>query len=77
MKTAELHTAYQWDCEECGQENFCRAVVWEITQDDAAFMQEQYGEAPEGPWTTGNWVSVPAEVTCSRCGMTFATTESE
>ena len=27
MKIAELHIGYLWDCDCCGEENFCRQMI--------------------------------------------------
>ncbi len=34
LESAELHSAFVWDCDACGQENFCRAIEGNI--DEAA-----------------------------------------
>lgn len=72
----ELHNAYQWDCEECGKENFCRAVTVEMTPEDIEEMQAEHGGDSED-WQTGEWMTRPDEVTCAHCGKTFETTDHE
>ena len=63
----EMHLAYAWDCENCGAENFERAVVHEFSPDERAELQE-LGEEP----VTGNWMTHPDHVTCRQCGAGFA-----
>lgn len=75
IQKVELHCAYQWDCEECGKENFCRAVIVEMTPEDRAEMRKRHGGDDEG-WETGNWMTRPDEVTCSSCNAVFETVEN-
>jgi hypothetical protein len=43
MDKITLHAAYAWDCEQCGVENFCRA----ITVDLAEIERSHLGVPPE------------------------------
>lgn len=72
----ELHNAYVWDCDACGAENFVRAVTVEMTPEDVEAMKERYGGDDE-EWQTGNWMSRPDDVTCSKCGAKFEVEEPE
>lgn len=72
----ELNVAYVWDCDACGRENFVRAVVVEMTEEDQVEQCVQYGGEP-ADWETGQWMTRPEEVTCQHCGATFPTTEPE
>jgi DNA-directed RNA polymerase subunit RPC12/RpoP len=70
MKTAELRCAYAYDCEQCGRENFVRAVP----SDDPADAE------PLRPFTAGwveqhQWFTIPARVRCAHCGEEYATVE--
>jgi hypothetical protein len=65
--TAELHPAYVWDCDACGTENFCRAVVYEFSPDERAEMAAEHGL--DG--VTGEWMSRPDAVQCRQCGKTY------
>jgi hypothetical protein len=67
MKTVELHLAYFWQCDDCGQENFCRSVVAQMSAEDRADMAEQ-GFAPG---VAGDWQTRPDVVCCSLCGEKF------
>ena len=69
MKTArqaELRLAYSWDCDECGAENFERSIVYELSPEEKAELEEM-DEVAE----TGNWISHPERVTCKKCGAEF------
>lgn len=69
MTKVELHQAFQWTCEECGRDNFARAVVPESLE----------GQIPEGleleDFEGGQWVTAPNRVTCEHCGERFETEE--
>jgi rubredoxin len=65
-QTVEMHPAYVWDCDNCGGENFERAVVYEFTPEERRELAEQ-GEEPE----TGNWMTHPDHVKCRHCGAAF------
>ncbi len=69
MQKVELHTAYVWDCEACGRENFCRSVVVEFSEEDRLEMAKEHGVEFE----TGEWVQRPDEVICQHCGAEFET----
>ena len=58
----ELHQAFLWTCEECGRDNFERAITHEPGDDDE-------DEIPEG--FEGVWLTAPTEVTCKHCGEEF------
>lgn len=76
----ELHQAYQWDCDNCGRENFARAVVVELNPDDPddaemiAIAKEE-NEGLRGEWTPF-WVTTPDEVACAHCGAEYETVDS-
>lgn len=69
MQTIELRPAFVWSCETCGRENFARAVVAEMSEDDRTELKEEFGmdEVVEG-----DFLMRPNEVTCEHCGETFA-----
>lgn len=70
----ELHPAHVWDCDECGRQNFCRAVVLELNEQDREALITRYG-GDEEDWQTGDIVCAPDDVTCQHCGATFAVDE--
>ena len=76
MKQVDLDCAYVWDCDECGVENFVRAVVVEFTPDEVATQMEEYG-GEEEDWQTGEWMTRPEQVTCGKCGATFETVQDQ
>jgi len=69
-KQAEMHPAYAWDCDDCGAENFNRAIVPEMSDDDLKELRDDHGVQP---WEAGQFMMMPTEVTCAKCGATFAT----
>ena len=65
----ELRSAYSWDCDACGEENFERGGVPDLIGEDLQFLRENEGiEA----WEVGQFVMVPQNVECKRCGEKFA-----
>lgn len=62
---AELRPAWAWVCDECGGENFCRAVVAELSDEDREEVEEEHG-VESG--RTGDWVTTPDDVWCRHCG---------
>ena len=64
----EMHLAYVWDCENCGTENFERAIVYEFSPDELAEIADE--ENPELS-KTGNWMTHPARVKCKACNAEF------
>jgi transcription elongation factor Elf1 len=74
MRTVELHPAHTWDCDDCGAENFVRCVVPEMSEEDLAELRDDHGVQP---WETGQFMTMPNEVTCAKCGATFTTAHME
>ncbi len=75
---AELHPAYQWDCPECGHENFARAIVFDMPDDEKLELLQRSGElesyqtlADLGEGVDGDWMSAPESVTCEECDKIF------
>ena len=77
MKTkARLLSAYVWDCDNCGAENFERSIVAEMCDDDREEMFRQFHDLDQWAELPSNWrdfqmVTRPDEVTCSECGMRY------
>lgn len=86
MRTIELHSAFVWDCEECGRENFHRAVERDLEsrqfhddQNDmfvilpAAIAADISGENPDEDIDIRHIVCLaPSRVTCCHCGSRFS-----
>jgi transcription elongation factor Elf1 len=73
-RTVELHVAYVFTCEDCGRDSFVRSTVLEpgsVNIDDFPDNEEirDWIEAVG----TGNFCTIPTEVTCSHCGTKFDT----
>lgn len=69
-RKAELHLAYQWDCDECGVENFCRSIKYHRTPEDEEEIRERFGIEP---WEEGEFRTRPTKVVCSACGTIYQT----
>jgi len=81
MEKARLLTAYVWDCDSCGAENFERSQVAEFVDDEDredVFRKFHnlplYADLPEG-WQDFQLVTRPDTVTCGECGMKYEATE--
>lgn len=72
VKTVVLRTAYAFDCEDCGRENFGRSLALECSPEEEEELRLNHGI---DPWDTGNWVQRPDKVTCQFCGAEFETEE--
>lgn len=71
----ELHPSYVWDCDHCGAENFFRAVIRQLTVEEARM---EVGAAFSGSDDSLVSISkVPYEVTCRECGTRFRPEFSE
>jgi len=70
IEKVELRIAYNWTCEKCGLDNFCRAVVVEMSEED---LQELRGVHGVESHETGDFVTRPDRVTCSACGSMYET----
>lgn len=73
MSTVELHTAFMWDCPECGRENFTRAIACEMTPDELAEAEAALESEGIGMEVGGGFVAAPKEVTCQFCNQSFDT----
>ena len=81
----ELHGAFCWDCDECGTENFVRAIEGDIDEPALEANENQIdtylvgtGEVPckiDGmaacEFLTQRIVLAPPHVTCAKCGYSF------
>lgn len=85
MIEAELHSAFCWDCDNCGKENFVRAIEGNVTEpamqaDLDNIHLDLVAPAPIESLEKGSaWTPyliqrvslMPHQVTCSECGNTF------
>jgi hypothetical protein len=75
MGVVELHQAFAWDCEECGRENFERAVQAEMTPEEAKEFAAKQGVISEDelndPDFSGCFLMAPKSVKCKHCGNEF------
>lgn len=60
MQKVEIRPAYEWTCNECGIDQFERAVISEKNQ-----QQEEIKE-----------IIIPQEVQCKNCGAVFETLDN-
>lgn len=65
-----LHPAYVWDCEDCGHENFARAIRYEAAPDEVDELRTEHGIQP---WDEGEWLCAPMQVRCSHCKKSYDT----
>jgi hypothetical protein len=76
-RTVELVQAFLWTCEECGRDNFERAITLESESIDPDDLPEAAGTDPETvrEWLQsggeGAWVTAPSHVRCQHCGAEF------
>lgn len=77
MTIVALSPAYVWDCEDCGRENFQRAVSIQLDpedESDAEAIRTMCGIEPEEAipdGLTGCVMTRPRRVTCKHCGKEF------
>ncbi len=67
----EIHPAFVWTCEECGSENFERAVVHEVSPEEHWELRELYPDQDPDDLGTGTWLTYPGDVACRHCGAQF------
>ena len=74
LEVPVLHS-YVWDCPECGQENWQRAVYQNLTEEENKEALVILGELE--PWQEPDprlhveMVSIPRRIFCSRCKVEF------
>jgi DNA-directed RNA polymerase subunit RPC12/RpoP len=71
-----IWTAYQWTCDDCGKDNFERAVTVELTPNDRQELAEDNDCDPDEIRNV-ELCSYPEEVTCQHCGSEFETENPE
>ena len=74
MNTVELHQAFLWTCDDCGRDNFARAVTLapeSVDPDDLpGDLADEVREWVESGGD-GAFLASPDRVTCDHCGATF------
>ncbi len=70
----ETRPAFAWDCPNCGAENFARAVVCELSEEEMRELRDEHGVQP---WETGNFLVKPESVSCHSCKESFLTSNYE
>jgi hypothetical protein len=70
----KLHQGWWWTCEECGRDNFERAVIQEVSEEEAEHLEELSGRPSEEILKSGV-TPIPLWVNCSYedCGHEFDT----
>ena len=66
----ELRQSFWWYCEDCGKENFGRAMSHEASEEELESMKEAMGVPPEA---NADFMYFPVSVKCEHCGNTFGT----
>ena len=84
MERVEMHQAYVWDCNQCGRENFERAIEFDGPQEEKDEMLRQMGAIDEWqseadlPDGVGIGLQMaPDKVTCKHCQAVFETEREE
>lgn len=70
LDRVELRPAFVWDCPECGREHFARTIVLEMSEEERAELCQAYGVEPGAE---GDYMTMPAQVFCDHCQLTFPT----
>lgn len=66
----EIRSAYVWDCDDCGRENFERGLVVSPRSEDALELREELGIPDD---VEGEFCYAPEEVVCKHCNTQFET----
>jgi ribosomal protein L37AE/L43A len=72
-KETELFQAFFWTCENCGRDQFERAIAVELNSEEMHELREDFGVES---YTPGEFVRAPASVKCNHCGEQFQTNAS-
>ena len=72
MKRTELHQAFIWTCDNCGRDQFERAISVEVSEQDERKLKFMAGVEL---WWEGRFIAAPTEVTCQECDHTYSTEE--
>lgn len=78
MRRVEIHQAFIWTCDECGRDNFERAIIQEMGPEEREqcfreyHRMEDHEELPDD-WQNFDMVMAPNSVKCPACGEEFDT----
>jgi len=72
MDTIELHGAFSWDCDNCGRENFVRAIGGNL---DEAAMKEMLGEPVQNLIAEEKNIDLISDDDSSRCESRYLITQ--
>lgn len=67
----ELHMAFFWLCDDCGAENYVRAVPVIPSAISDPDEREALELASDHPGQPGEWFTRPDRVGCAACGAEF------
>lgn len=68
MKEVELFPAFMWDCDNCGRENFVRATIPQLSEEERAELKYEYDIDMDG-----FIMESPKRVICKFCETKFKT----
>lgn len=68
-REVELHQAYLWTCDDCGRDQFERAVV--LTREALSPEDQEAMDILLGGADSVHALAAPQEVTCKDCGAKF------
>lgn len=78
MRTVELKTAYHWNCEDCGCDNFAVGIKAEFAPGEREESYREYHDLASYETLPENWeqfemVCIPEKVICKSCKVEFLT----
>jgi DNA-directed RNA polymerase subunit M/transcription elongation factor TFIIS len=60
--------AWEWTCDNCGRDNFCRSIVADANQIDEAL---RHNDMTEDEIEDGQFQMQPTTVKCQHCGTEY------
>lgn len=80
-RTIEIRQAFAWTCEDCGRDQFERAIVVQPEEIDPEDIPVGTADAEEiREWIehggSGDFLRAPASVRCRHCGAEFGTEDA-
>lgn len=77
MKKVEIRPAYEWTCDNCGCDQFERAIIAELTPDEIREIQDQMDIDDPAEFESGQWQLAPVDVKCKNCGAEYETVDPQ